>query len=748
MSSEVLVILDVDGTLLHREYAAVVDHASKHSQAIRECASQNCLCQPVSTRTHLIYPRPGLVPFLNTLRRMPGVKLAIWSAMILKNLRPVLHALNSLMMDAGRDEEREAKSNAENVPLQTTMDTLGFEFIFDRSKCTPQPTADKPHAVFKDLRVVWRTFPKWKSHNTLLLDDTPSKASLHLDNLFCVNSFSHLTHCTTVDDDPLSLSRVLPSLTLRLTHMLNSAQTTEPVFSSACDAVPASSSACDSVSSPSSSAHIPPPVVHDHYPTDAEIVKLFSSPFVEPEVPCVVTSELPSAHLPVSIAAGINLPERFKDRVTGADNRDDNRGSIPFHAPPLSQPGKSQLPAETFHSPAPLSRPGTFHSPAPKAPSGARQISTPPTPPNLRSRPYSTSPFLRTSVSPLLQPGLSPSLQPSLRSSRPCAITSPSPPTITFESLRSKTPPSLRKPNITPRTHTPKHLLPPLDVGTDVTPVSHVDFSNAALPGPPFPGPALSRPSVRARFAPRPVAQLVARPVPQPIPPPVPQPNSQPDSQPIPAPVLQPVPQPDSQPVSQPISQPIPQLSFQPNLEPALQPILQLVLQPILQSALSQDIFKSGPETGSNVTDKVVDQRVHQPVSDCRAGDLILEPISQAEPVSEKVKPPILVCKGVADELLIQAQTDWLSKSVLQEGKVSVRQTQKRISQLKPRRISTQHAARADKGKSTLRRLGVGVSKRKIGYCLACCNKRQLRSASLASKQFPCFNICLNNAVN
>ena len=67
-------------------------------------------------------------------------------------------------------------------------------FALDRTHCTEAPKAGKSHATIKDLNRIWRDkqlnpHGQWDQSNTVLIDDTPSKASRTPLNIMPVSTF-------------------------------------------------------------------------------------------------------------------------------------------------------------------------------------------------------------------------------------------------------------------------------------------------------------------------------------------------------------------------------------------------------------------------------------------------------------------------------------------------------------------------------------------------------------------------------
>jgi hypothetical protein len=67
-------------------------------------------------------------------------------------------------------------------------------FKLDRTHCVSAPKQGKSHATLKDLNTIWRhaslnPHRKWNEGNTVLIDDSPSKAARNPSNVLPVTTF-------------------------------------------------------------------------------------------------------------------------------------------------------------------------------------------------------------------------------------------------------------------------------------------------------------------------------------------------------------------------------------------------------------------------------------------------------------------------------------------------------------------------------------------------------------------------------
>jgi hypothetical protein len=85
-------------------------------------------------------------------------------------------------------------ANVDAMVKGCVPDDVPLAFTLDRSHCIEAPLAGKSHATLKDLNRIWsdKTLNPsrlWSSRNTVLIDDSPSKAARTPSNLLPVPTF-------------------------------------------------------------------------------------------------------------------------------------------------------------------------------------------------------------------------------------------------------------------------------------------------------------------------------------------------------------------------------------------------------------------------------------------------------------------------------------------------------------------------------------------------------------------------------
>ena len=83
-----------------------------------------------------------------------------------------------------------------------------LEFCWDRSVTLKDPTGPIA-ASLKNLQIVWEQFSQWGPNNTILIDDSPSKARLCPHNCALVREWSNEDVNSDSDDDLLALKEYL-----------------------------------------------------------------------------------------------------------------------------------------------------------------------------------------------------------------------------------------------------------------------------------------------------------------------------------------------------------------------------------------------------------------------------------------------------------------------------------------------------------------------------------------------------------
>lgn len=162
-----LLVLDLDGTVVDRQ---PVKGSPFCLQESRECSTHGC-DKPIVSSSHVLFPRPGLMEFIQLLRSY-NVELAVWSSSMRHNVEFMVKSLFG--------------------PAAKSM----LLFVWSREQTDPDPSGPNPWSTQKNLQKVWQHAPsdrRWSSHNTLMMDDTPSKM-VQLQNSFLVATYQHFKH--------------------------------------------------------------------------------------------------------------------------------------------------------------------------------------------------------------------------------------------------------------------------------------------------------------------------------------------------------------------------------------------------------------------------------------------------------------------------------------------------------------------------------------------------------------------------
>lgn len=172
MAPRFLVVLDLNGTLLH--------------SAVRPLSAPE-RAYDVQARKKFLYFRPGLKEFLQRLYAMADV--GVWTSAIRANADAIVDA------------------------VWTACELPPPLFVMSREQCELVPGPG--YRSIKDLRMIWRSFPAYSQHNTIILDDTDSKVQRQPQNLLRVPEYN----CT--EEDSVLLHTVLPSLQQRINRDMN-----------------------------------------------------------------------------------------------------------------------------------------------------------------------------------------------------------------------------------------------------------------------------------------------------------------------------------------------------------------------------------------------------------------------------------------------------------------------------------------------------------------------------------------------
>eukprot|EP01129_Flabellula_baltica_P010519 TRINITY_DN4455_c0_g1_i1.p1 TRINITY_DN4455_c0_g1~~TRINITY_DN4455_c0_g1_i1.p1 ORF type:complete len:261 (+),score=45.77 TRINITY_DN4455_c0_g1_i1:176-958(+) len=135
-----LVVLDLNGTLLHRDFKRDFD-----GNGGLEVESS----PDFSNRFYRVWKRPNISMFFKCLFEME-LDVAVWSS-------------------AKRHNTSWLVSNLLSPNLRSRL-----LFEWDREKTDPRPTKENEHCTVKNLEKVWKDFP-YTSENTVLIDDTIEK---------------------------------------------------------------------------------------------------------------------------------------------------------------------------------------------------------------------------------------------------------------------------------------------------------------------------------------------------------------------------------------------------------------------------------------------------------------------------------------------------------------------------------------------------------------------------------------------
>eukprot|EP00759_Apiculatamorpha_spiralis_P020451 PhF_6_TR25802/c0_g1_i1/m.36409 len=113
-----------------------------------------------------VVSRPGLVPFLQSMGSQ--FALGVWTSAMAHNAKKALEAV-----------------------LPPEIMSM-FILVLTRDDCKPAPTPEDKYATEKNLEKVWANpslYGVWGPHNTILVDDTPSKGSSCPQNILVVPTF-------------------------------------------------------------------------------------------------------------------------------------------------------------------------------------------------------------------------------------------------------------------------------------------------------------------------------------------------------------------------------------------------------------------------------------------------------------------------------------------------------------------------------------------------------------------------------
>eukprot|EP00759_Apiculatamorpha_spiralis_P020453 PhF_6_TR25802/c0_g1_i3/m.36411 len=148
-SSSKLIIFDLHGVLLDRQ-----KRKGRNEHGVRRCS---------------VVSRPHMLATLKSLRAQ--YQIAVWTS-------------------------SERHNAEEDLRLCFGGESDGYKavisFVLTRTECTAAPTPEDKYATEKNLEKVWANpslYGVWGPHNTILVDDTPSKGSSCPQNILVVPTF-------------------------------------------------------------------------------------------------------------------------------------------------------------------------------------------------------------------------------------------------------------------------------------------------------------------------------------------------------------------------------------------------------------------------------------------------------------------------------------------------------------------------------------------------------------------------------
>lgn len=151
----ILVLLDMNETLIFRKRKII-----------------SCDKPPDITSSKHVYFRPGVYDFLSKLMSHPNIEVAIYSTMIMKNIK--------ISVDFWLKDERLA-------PLKHRLTKL-----FDKSYNVRDPDEVKKTATMRDLKKIWKSKicgKLYDAKNTIIIDNEIRKVRNCLENAIVVDSF-------------------------------------------------------------------------------------------------------------------------------------------------------------------------------------------------------------------------------------------------------------------------------------------------------------------------------------------------------------------------------------------------------------------------------------------------------------------------------------------------------------------------------------------------------------------------------
>ena len=140
ISTRTLLILDLNGFLIDREY----------SKLIKGVVPQSPPEGAVRSGSFFVWMRPGIKEFLDII--FHNFDVAVWSSV--------------------------SKLNIDTLSVLVFGDRIKqLKFIWDQNMCVkePHPLTTRKPLFLKNLSKVWEVFPQYNESNTLIVDDTDLK---------------------------------------------------------------------------------------------------------------------------------------------------------------------------------------------------------------------------------------------------------------------------------------------------------------------------------------------------------------------------------------------------------------------------------------------------------------------------------------------------------------------------------------------------------------------------------------------
>ena len=183
-SREILIVFDLNGTLLFR----VKNSSEKKKAMLANWYSPH----DFSVNGTKVYRRQHLHTLMETISTNNDYQYAVWTSAEPKNAVKLAEKLF-----AGYSKQ----------PL----------FVFDRTHCTNAIKGEKTSNVFKNLELIFKSKRlsktwRWSEKNTILVEDTSTKALMHPNNLYLIPSFN------VIDRDPAG-DNALEQLARWLKHL-------------------------------------------------------------------------------------------------------------------------------------------------------------------------------------------------------------------------------------------------------------------------------------------------------------------------------------------------------------------------------------------------------------------------------------------------------------------------------------------------------------------------------------------------